>query len=155
MWRTGHSLIKAKMSETGALLAGEMSGHIFYADQYDGFDDAIYAAVRLMQIIADSMQPLSHQLKGIPNTESTPEIRIPCADERKFALVEEAKIYFKQQGYGMIDVDGIRIQDGKSWGLLRASNTQAALTLRAPDKKQLQAIQQLIRDWLHLHGLGF
>jgi len=150
MWRTGHSPIKAKMKETGAKLAGEMSGHIFYADRYDGFDDAIYAGVRLMQIIADSMQTLSFQLRDIPKTESTPEIRIPCADAIKFKLVEDAKVHFKNQGYDIIDVDGMRIQDGNSWGLLRASNTQAALTLRfeAPDKIQLKAIQQLIQDWL-------
>jgi len=154
MWRTGHSPIKAKMKETGATLAGEMSGHIFYADQYDGFDDAIYAGVRLMQIVAESMQPLSFQLHGIPHTESTAEIRVACADARKFRLVEEAKAYFASLDYSIIDVDGMRIQDGESWGLLRASNTQAALTLRfeAPDKPSLHAIQQLIQNWLDAQG---
>ncbi|MDQ6951984.1 MAG: phosphomannomutase/phosphoglucomutase [Mariprofundaceae bacterium] len=154
MWRTGHSPIKAKMKETGAKLAGEMSGHIFYADQYDGFDDAIYAGVRLMQIIAESMKNLSYQLRDIPHTETTPEIRIPCADERKFKLVEEAKNYFRNKGYNIIDVDGMRIQDDESWGLLRASNTQAALTLRfeAPNTEKLREIQQLIQVWLDKQG---
>ncbi|MDQ6990982.1 MAG: phosphomannomutase/phosphoglucomutase [Mariprofundaceae bacterium] len=154
MWRTGHSPIKEKMKETGAKLAGEMSGHIFYADQYDGFDDAIYAGVRLMQIIADSMQPLSFQLHDIPKTASTPEIRIPCSDDKKFKLVELAKVYFRQQGYDIIDIDGMRIQTDDSWGLLRASNTQAALTLRfeAPNIEKLQHIQALIEAWIRDQG---
>ena len=151
MWRTGHSLIKAKMKETGAKLAGEMSGHFFYADRYDGFDDATYAAARLLQLIAKNRASLSSLLHGIPNYACTPEIRIPCPDELKFALVEEAKAYFREQGYTIIDVDGMRISMGKAWGLLRASNTQAALTLRfeAPDNTQLQHIQDLIQNWLN------
>ncbi|MDQ6973624.1 MAG: phosphomannomutase/phosphoglucomutase [Mariprofundaceae bacterium] len=154
MWRTGHSLIKEKMKETGAKLAGEMSGHIFYADQYDGFDDAIYAGARLMQIVANSMQPLSFQLHGIPKTATTPEIRIPCSDHKKFNLVENATTYFRAQGYDIIDIDGMRIQDGDSWGLLRASNTQAALTLRfeAPSIEKLHAIQELIQAWVREQG---
>jgi len=150
MWRTGHSLIKAKMKETGAILAGEMSGHFFYADRYDGVDDATYAAARLLQLIADSKAPLSALSRDIPHYVCTPEIRIPCPDELKFALVEEAKRYFREQGYAIMDVDGMRLSIGKSWGLLRASNTQAALTLRfeAPDDTQLHHIQDLIQDWL-------
>jgi len=154
MWRTGHSPIKAKMKETGALLAGEMSGHIFYADRYQGFDDAVYAGARLMQVIADSHQPLSAQLQGIPHCEVTPEIRIACADERKFQLVAHAQQHFSKLGYPIIDVDGIRIEFPDGWGLLRASNTQAALTLRfeAPTQKRLKEMQKLIIGWLQKHN---
>jgi len=154
MWRTGHSPIKAKMKETGALLAGEMSGHIFYADRYYGFDDAMYAGARLMQIVAASLKPLSEQFKNLPHCEVTPEIRIACPDHAKFGVVEKAKIHFKQQGYEIIDVDGMRIEFGDGWGLLRASNTQAALTLRfeAIDHTRLTEIQQLIETWLQQQG---
>lgn len=154
MWRTGHSPIKAKMKETGALLAGEMSGHIFYADRFFGFDDAIYAGARLMQLIAGQNAPLSDLLKDIPSSATTPEIRIPCPDERKFALIDEAMAHYRGEGYEIIDVDGIRIQFKDGWGLLRASNTQPALVLRfeASGEARLQEIRELIEAWLRQHA---
>lgn len=150
MWRTGHSPIKAKMKETGALLAGEMSGHMFFADRFFGFDDAIYAGARLMQLLAEQKEPLSALLKDVPHSVTTPEIRVPCPDERKFTLIDEAMAHFKAMGYEIIDVDGIRIQFSDGWGLLRASNTQPSLVLRfeAPSEERLQEIRDLIEGWL-------
>lgn len=135
MWKTGHSLIKNKMKEENAPLAGEMSGHMFFADDYFGYDDAIYASLRLIKIVADSGKKLSELLKDIPEYYSTPEIRIDCPDEEKFRVVEEVKNYFKQK-YDIIDIDGVRVifQDG--WGLLRASNTQPVLVLRFEGKTE-------------------
>ena len=129
MWRTGHSLIKAKMKETQAELAGEMSGHMFFADRYYGFDDALYAACRLMEIVAQSAQPLSAQLADLPKTVATPEIRVDCADERKFEVVERVKEKFRKT-HQIVDVDGVRILFPHGWGLVRASNTQPVLVLR-------------------------
>jgi len=153
MWRTGHSPIKAKMKETGALLAGEMSGHMFFADRFFGFDDAIYAGARIMQVLADANGVLSDQLHDVPHTEITPELRINCPDKRKFDVVEEAKTYFSSQGYPIIDVDGMRIQFEDGWGLLRASNTQPALVLRfeATSKQRLKDMQGLISGWLEMY----
>ena len=129
MWRTGHSLIKAKMKETRAELAGEMSGHMFFADRYYGFDDALYAACRLMEIVAQSAEPLSAQLAGLPATVATPEIRVDCADDRKFEVVRRVKEKFKKT-HEIVDVDGVRILFPQGWGLVRASNTQPVLVLR-------------------------
>jgi phosphomannomutase/phosphoglucomutase len=129
MWKTGHSLIKAKMKETHAELAGEMSGHIFFADRYYGFDDAIYAACRLMEIVSNSGQPLSAQLAGLPQTIATPEIRFDCPDELKFAVVERSKAELRTR-YEVIDVDGVRVLFPDGWGLVRASNTQPVLVMR-------------------------
>jgi len=129
MWRTGHSLIKAKMKETRAELAGEMSGHMFFADRYYGFDDALYAACRLMEIVAQSAEPLSAQLAGLPATVATPEIRVDCADDRKFEVVRRVKEKFKKT-HETVDVDGVRILFPQGWGLVRASNTQPVLVLR-------------------------
>jgi len=153
MWRTGHSPIKAKMKETGALLAGEMSGHMFFADRFFGFDDAVYAGARVMQVVADQSQPASRMLSGIPEAVATPEIRVECSDERKFSLVEEAKAHFSKAGYEIIDVDGMRIQFDDGWGLLRASNTQPALVLRfeAPTKARICEMRALIEGWLKRH----
>jgi phosphomannomutase / phosphoglucomutase len=150
MWRTGHSPIKAKMKETGALLAGEMSGHIFFADRYYGFDDATYAGARLMQLLAAQDRPLSALLADVPQTFSTPEIRLDCAEERKFALVEEAKAHFSALGHTIIDVDGVRLEWDDAWGLLRASNTQPALVLRceAESRERLDEIRTMLEDWL-------
>jgi len=150
MWRTGHSPIKAKMKETGALLAGEMSGHMFFADRFFGFDDAIYAGARLMQLLAEQNEALSTLLDDVPPSVTTPEIRIPCPDERKFGLIDEAMTHFRAEGHEIIDVDGIRIQFPDGWGLLRASNTQPALVLRfeAPGEDRLQEIRNLIEGWL-------
>ncbi len=129
MYKTGHSLIKAKMKEEHAELAGEMSGHMFFADRYLGFDDALYAACRLMEIVAESGKPLSAQMEGIPKTVATPEIRIDCPDEIKFGVVERVASHFKGS-HRVIDVDGARVLFDEGWGLLRASNTQPVLVMR-------------------------
>ncbi len=129
MWRTGHSLIKAKMQETRAELAGEMSGHMFFADRYYGFDDALYAACRLMEIVAKSAQPLSAQLADLPKTVATPEIRVDCPDERKFELVRLVTERYRKT-HQIVDVDGVRMLFPHGWGLVRASNTQPVLVLR-------------------------
>ena len=129
MYRTGHSLIKAKMKETHAELAGEMSGHMFFADGYYGFDDALYAACRLMEIVARSGKPLSAQLSKVPKTVSTPELRNDCPDETKFTVVKKVFDHFKSK-YEVLDVDGARINFASGWGLVRASNTQPVLVMR-------------------------
>lgn len=129
MYKTGHSLIKTKMKEEHAELAGEMSGHIFFADRYYGYDDALYAACRLMEIVANSGQPLSHQLAGLPKMVNTPEIRIDSDDEKKFGLVAQVKEHYSKT-HPVIDVDGVRVKFEKGWGLLRASNTQPVLVMR-------------------------
>jgi len=151
MWRTGHSPIKAKMRETGALLAGEMSGHIFFADRYFGVDDATYAGARLMQVLAAHDAPLSSLLADVPTLLATPEIRLPCPEALKFELVEQAIAHFRAQGYAPVTIDGMRLHLAEDcWGLLRASNTQAALVLRfeAPDAARLKHIRELIEGWL-------
>ncbi len=150
MWKTGHSLIKKKMKEEGALLAGEMSGHIFFNDRYFGYDDAIYAALRLMEIIKKSGEPYSLQklLKGINTMFTTPEIRINCPDEKKFMIVEKFKSLFKPSD--CCTIDGVRISFNKGWALLRASNTQPALVLRfeADTEEDLEDIQTLVHQRL-------
>ena len=147
MWRTGHSLIKAKMKETHAELAGEMSGHMFFADRYYGFDDALYAACRLIEIVAKSAQPLSAQLTDLPKTVTTPEIRVDCADERKFEVVERVKERFHKT-HDIVDVDGVRILFPQGWGLVRASNTQPVLVLRfeASTPELLDQYQKAVED---------
>jgi phosphomannomutase / phosphoglucomutase len=129
MWKTGHSLIKAKMQETHAELAGEMSGHMFFADRYYGFDDALYAACRLMEIVALSGHPLSYQLADLPKTVTTPEIRFDCPDEMKFDVVRRCAEELRAR-YKTIDVDGVRVIFPHGWGLVRASNTQPVLVMR-------------------------
>jgi phosphomannomutase / phosphoglucomutase len=129
MWKTGHSLIKAKMKETHAELAGEMSGHMFFGDRYYGFDDALYAACRLMEIVSNSGHALSHQLADLPKTVTTPEIRFDCPDELKFDVVRRAAEALKGR-YKTIDVDGVRAIFPHGWGLVRASNTQPVLVMR-------------------------
>ncbi len=149
MWKAGHSLLKAKMKETRALLAGEMSGHMFFAERYFGYDDAIYASLRLLEILARSGQPLSTLLADLPKSVSTPEIRVDFADEKKFAIAEKAKEYFRQY-YDIIDVDGVRVQFPEGWGLIRASNTQPALVLRfeARSAERLKEYRAIIEDKL-------
>jgi phosphomannomutase/phosphoglucomutase len=129
MWKTGHSLIKAKMQETRAELAGEMSGHMFFADRYYGFDDALYAACRLMEIVANSGQPLSRQLADLPRTVTTPEIRFDCPDEIKFEVVRQASAELRAR-HKTVDVDGVRVLFPHGWGLVRASNTQPVVVMR-------------------------
>jgi phosphomannomutase/phosphoglucomutase len=129
MYKTGHSLIKAKMKEERAALAGEMSGHMFFADRYRGYDDGLYAACRLIEIVAKSGRPLSAQLAGLPKTVSTPEIRVDCADELKFDVVGRVADHFKSK-HKTVDIDGVRVIFPHGWGLLRASNTQPVLVMR-------------------------
>jgi phosphomannomutase / phosphoglucomutase len=129
MFKTGHSLIKAKMKEERAELAGEMSGHMFFGDRYYGFDDALYSACRLMEIVSNSGRPLSSQLEGLPKLVSTPEIRVDCPDEVKFDVVARVADHFKRT-HKVIDVDGARVIFPHGWGLLRASNTQPVLVER-------------------------
>ncbi len=153
MWRTGHSPIKAKMKETHALLAGEMSGHMFFADRFFGFDDGAYAGARVMQVLADAHAPLSTLLDDVEPVHSTPEIRIPCPDEKKIELGELAKEHFASLGYEIIDIDGMRIVFPDGWGLLRASNTQPGLVLRfeAESEQRLLEMRELIEQWLRQH----
>ncbi len=131
MWKTGHSLIKAKMAEVGCPLAGEMSGHIFFADRWYGFDDALYAGVRLLGIVARMDGKLSAVREALPQVVNTPELRFPCDDVRKFAVIEEVAGRLKSAGAKLSDIDGVRVQTDDGWWLLRASNTQAVLVARA------------------------
>jgi len=148
MWKTGHSLIKAKMKEVDAQLAGEMSGHIFFKDRYFGFDDGIYASCRLLEILARSGKRIPELLDGIPAMHATPEIRIECPDEIKFEVVERAKREFKEKNLKVIDIDGARIDFADGWGLVRASNTQPVLVLRfeAQTLDRLGEIRDLIES---------
>ena len=130
MWRTGHSLIKAKMAETGALLSGEMSGHIFFADRYFGYDDALYAAVRLLSCLSQSDESLADIRKSLPQPINTPELRFPCSEERKFEVVEEVRDRLAEAGANVSDIDGVRVLTDDGWWLLRASNTQDVLVVR-------------------------
>ena len=150
MWKTGHSLIKSKLSEEKALLAGEMSGHIFFADRYYGYDDAIYAACRLLEILSKTKKPLSDLLSDVPKTFATPEIRRDCPDEEKFNIVRKAQKLFKFD-YDTVDIDGVRIQFPDGWALIRASNTQPALVLRfeATSQTRLNEIQTLVEAKLN------
>ncbi len=130
MWKAGHSLIKAKMKETGSPFAGEMSGHIFFADRYYGFDDALYAGLRLLELLVQKQSTLSELLEPVPKTYSTPEIRRDCPDSVKFRVVEAMKPLLLERGIPFNDIDGIRVEYPDGWGLVRASNTQPALVLR-------------------------
>jgi phosphomannomutase/phosphoglucomutase len=147
MWKAGHSLLKNKMKEEKALLGGEMSGHMFFADRYFGFDDAIYASCRLLEILSRSQKGLSGLLADVPKTFFTPEIRLDCPDDRKFSLVERIREDFRKE-YPIVDVDGVRILLPDGWGLVRASNTQPVLVLRfeADSPQRLKEIQKLVTD---------
>jgi phosphomannomutase/phosphoglucomutase len=154
MWKTGHSLIKSKMKETKAALAGEMSGHIFFADRYFGYDDAIYAAMRSYEIASTATGPLSNLLKDLPVTVSTPEIRVDCEEDKKFALVDEVKRRLKEGAaagkYSINDIDGVRVDFGDAWGLVRASNTGPVLVLRfeAPAQPRLAEVRAKVEGVL-------
>jgi phosphomannomutase / phosphoglucomutase len=150
MWKAGHSLIKGKMREENALLAGEMSGHIFFADRYFGFDDAIYATVRLLEILSVSGKKLSDLLSDIPQTFTTPEIRVDCPDRIKVGVVAAAREHYRKTHH-IIDIDGVRIPFGDGWGLIRASNTQPVLVLRfeATTQERLAAIRREIESVLN------
>jgi phosphomannomutase / phosphoglucomutase len=155
MYKTGHSLIKEKMKQEHAELAGEMSGHMFFADRYFGFDDAIYAACRLIEIVAKSGQPMSAQLAGLPVTVSTPEIRVDCPDETKFAVVARVAEQFGKT-HEVIDVDGVRVLFEEGWGLLRASNTQPVVVMRfeARNEQLLASYQREVETALAQARLG-
>jgi phosphomannomutase/phosphoglucomutase len=160
MWKTGHSLIKAKMKEEKAALAGEMSGHMFFADRYFGYDDAIYASCRLIEILAAAKKPLSSLLADLPPTAVTPEIRVECPDAIKFDLVKRVTANLTARAKStqppglaikdVITIDGIRVMFEDGWGLIRASNTQPALVLRceAPSTDRLTAIKTFIETEL-------
>ena len=149
MSAAGHSLIKKKMQETNALLAGEMSGHICFADDYYGFDDAIYAACRILQIVASSKKKISEMLTDVPKTAATPEIRVDCPDDRKFEIVRELTENFRKQ-YDVIDLDGVRVNFKNGWALIRASNTQPVIVFRfeANNADELDEIISLVRKAL-------
>jgi len=155
MWKTGHSLIKKKMKETGALLAGELSGHIMVADDYFGFDDALYDACRLVALVSRSGRPLSEMVAEFPVYVSTPELRIDVSEERKWDLVQEAVAHFKK-GHEVIDVDGARVLFGDGWALLRASNTQPAVVARVEAKtpERLDEIRHELSSWLAEQGVS-
>ncbi len=152
MWRTGHSLIKSKMKETGALLAGEMSGHIFFKHRYYGFDDAVYAGGRLLEILSRDPRSVSEHLADLPAMVATPEIRVDCPEDLKFRLVAEVTRRFKAraagEGFRVIDIDGARVETAEGWGLVRCSNTQPLLVLRfeATTSERLQVIRSLVED---------
>jgi phosphomannomutase/phosphoglucomutase len=149
MWKTGHSLIKSKMKESGALLAGEMSGHIFFADRYFGFDDAIYAGVRVYEIASAHNGPVSSLISDLPKMVATPEIRVDCEEDKKFKLVDETKKLLAS-GNKINDIDGVRVDFGDSWGLVRASNTQPVLVLRfeAPSESRLNEVRGVVESAL-------
>ena len=155
MWRTGHSLIKSKMAETGAPLAGEMSGHIFFADKWYGFDDALYAAVRLLGIVARADGSLADMRAALPRVVNTPELRFECDDERKFAVVEEVAARLKAVDANVSDIDGVRVNTPDGWWLLRASNTQAVLVARAEagDEAGLERLKAALAAQLQESGL--
>ena len=130
MWKAGHSLLKAKMRETGALLGGEMSGHVFFGERWFGFDDGIYAGARLLEILGRSGRTVRDLLADLPPAATTPEIRIDCPDDLKFRVADRVRDGLRAAGYDVIDLDGARVRFPHGWGLLRASNTQPALVMR-------------------------
>ncbi len=154
MWKTGHSLIKDKMKETSAPLAGEMSGHMFFGEGYYGYDDALYGAARLMRIVAESGKTVRELLSDVPHFVSTPEIRVECGDDRKFGLVDLAVAHFRST-HDIIDVDGVRVLFGDGWGLIRASNTQPILVTRyeARSEGRLAEIRDEMESWIRAQGV--
>ncbi len=155
MWKTGHSLIKGKMKELGAPIAGEMSGHMFFTESFYGHDDALYAAARLMRIVSDSGRRIEDLLADVPRFVSTPEIRVDCPDDRKFSIVDEAVRHFARDRE-VVGVDGARVLFGDGWGLIRASNTQPVLVVRfeAKTAERLAQIQSEMESWLRSQGVA-
>jgi phosphomannomutase / phosphoglucomutase len=149
MWKTGHSLIKSKLKQENAALAGEMSGHMFFNDRYYGFDDAIYASLRLLEILGHEGRGLAALLADLPKTTFTPEIRLDCPDDRKFEVVRKAADYFRRN-YETVEIDGARVTFPGGWGLVRASNTQPALVMRfeARDERTLAEIRSIFESKL-------
>jgi len=156
MWKTGHSLIKSKMAETGAPLAGEMSGHIFYNDKWYGFDDALYAAIRVLGVIARSDETVAEFRASLPTVINTPELRFDCAEDRKFQVVEEVAARLKASGDIVSDTDGVRVTTEDGWWLLRASNTQAVLVARAESTSEagLSKLKSELAGQLAASGLA-
>ncbi len=154
MWKTGHSLIKDKMKELHAPVAGEMSGHMFFDEGFYGHDDALYGAARLLRIVADSGRTVSELLGDVPKFVSTPELRVDVPEERKFAIVDGAVRHFRST-HEVIDVDGVRVLFGDGWGLIRASNTQPVLVMRfeARSADRLEAIRAEMEAWLRAQGV--
>ena len=154
MWKTGHSLIKEKMKELHAPLAGEMSGHMFFSEGFYGHDDALYAAARIIRIAADAGKSVRELLADVPKYFATPEIRVDCPDELKFAIVARAVEHFRQ-GHDVIDVDGVRVLFGDGWGLIRASNTQPVIVTRfeARSEERLAEIRGEMDGWLRAQGV--
>jgi phosphomannomutase/phosphoglucomutase len=149
MWKTGHSLIKARMKERGAVLAGEMSGHVFFGGDWFGFDDALFGAARLLEIVAGHPGGIARFLSDLPQTFTTPEIRVDCPDDRKFDIVDRATAHFRAL-YPVNDIDGVRMTFPHGWGLVRASNTQPILVLRfeATDARSLETYKREVVAWL-------
>lgn len=147
MWKAGHSLIKQKMKEVNAVLGGEMSGHMFFADRFFGYDDAIYASLRFLEIMEKDGRPVSEFLKDLPKLYSTPEIRVACPDAVKFDVVKELTEYYRNK-FKIIDIDGVRLVLDDGWGLVRASNTQPVLVLRfeAETEEALERIQSMVNE---------
>ncbi len=154
MFKTGHSLIKAELNRRGGLLAGEMSGHIFFAENFPGYDDALYASLKFIQILTESNLKVSEMVAEIPFYYSTPEIRIKCPDEEKFKVVEKVKEFFKKK-YKVIDIDGARVITPEGWGLVRASNTQPVLVLRFESKKKeyMEKLEKEFKEVLEKLGV--
>ena len=156
MWRTGHALIKDKLAELKAPLAGELSGHMFFADRYFGFDDALYAAVRTLALMGNSKQPLVDLVRRLPKWINTPEIRVQCAEDRKFVVITELKERLRAEGAAVSDIDGVRVTMPDGWWLARASNTEAALVVRAEarDTAGLARVQAVLKEQLGLSGVS-
>lgn len=152
MWKTGHSNIKRKIKEEKAPLAGELSGHIFFSDKHHGYDDAIYAALRFIEILSNNTKKLSVILDDIPKMFSTPEIRLDFPEDKKFQIIDDLSDELKKLNheYSLIDIDGIRIEDSNSWGLVRASNTQPALSMRfeSNSEESLEKMKNLVLNLL-------
>jgi phosphomannomutase/phosphoglucomutase len=155
MWKTGHSLIKEKMKETGAPIAGEMSGHMFFTEGFYGHDDALYGAARLLKILADAGKTVRELLSDVPAYVATPEIRIDCPDALKFGIVERAVKHFRAK-YDVNDVDGVRVLFGDGWGLIRSSNTQPVIVARyeARTPERLEAIRNELEGFLRAEGVA-
>ena len=155
MWKTGHSLIKSKMKELDSPFAGEMSAHLFFADRYYGYDDALYAAVRLLNVVGRSEGRVADFRRSLPRVFNTPEIRIDCPEERKFQVVEEVRERLRDTDLEIIDIDGVRVRTDAGWWLLRASNTQAVLVARceAADEAGLDQLKAMVAEQLRASGL--
>jgi phosphomannomutase len=156
MFKTGHSLIKSKMAEVGAPLAGEMSGHVFFADTFYGFDDALYCGLRLLNIVANSNETLAEMRDGLPQPVNTPELRFDCPDDQKFGVVEKVKARLQKDGANFSDIDGVRVGTGDGWWLLRASNTQPVLVARceAADNAGLERLMADLKAALAACGVA-